>query len=307
MAPKILIGPSSFGEADDLPLKILSDSGMSVVDNPYKRRLTEIELRDLLTEDKDIIGIIAGLEPLNRGVLQDSSLKVISRCGSGLSNVDLEAAKDFEIKVFSTPDGPMVAVAELTIGALIALMRSVPLMDRSMRAHEWNKIMGYQLRGKKVAVVGFGLIGQEVSRLLGSLGAEVLAVDPAFGDEVEGVPIFPLDEVITYVDVITLHASGESVILGEAQFQAMKDGVFVLNSARGELIEESALINALDKGRVAGAWMDAFWKEPYIGPLLDYDQVIVTPHVGSYSREGRIRMETEAVENLLAGFEGLRG
>ena len=113
--------------------------------------------------------------------------------------------------------------------------------------------------------------------------------------------------MITYVDVITLHASGESVILGEAQFQAMKDGVFVLNSARGELIEESALINALDKGKVAGAWIDAFWKEPYIGPLLDYDQVIVTPHVGSYSREGRIRMETEAVENLLAGFEGLRG
>ena len=300
---KVLIGPSSFGAVDDLPATLLAESGCTVIGNPYARKLTEVELLELLADG--VTGLIAGVESLDRTVLEQSQLQVISRCGAGLSNVDLEAAEERGIQVFSTPDAPTTAVAELTLGALLSLLRSLPAMDRRVRERNWEKTVGRQLEGQVVAVIGYGRIGRKVGRLLGAFGATVVAVDPAHVGEVDGVPMVPLAEAIRGADIITLHCSGEEQILGKREFSSMKDGVYILNAARGSLVDESALTKALESGKVTGAWLDAFLVEPYEGLLLNQEGVLLTPHAGSYTRECRLSMESEAVENLLTGFRRL--
>lgn len=298
MAFKILIGPSSFAETDKTPLNRLIAAGYQVIDNPYKRKLTKNELFELLKFD--VIGLVAGLEPLDREVLQRSQLRVVSRVGSGISNVDLTAALDLGIKVCSTPDGPVEAVAELTLGALLGLLRMIPLMDQALHKGEWIKKIGVQLEGKTVAVIGFGRIGRRVAELLSPFRVNLLIVDPFLADNAAGHYVkLSLADALPQADIVTIHSSGEECVIGESEFDLMKTGVFLLNVARGGVISEEALIKAIENGTVAGAWLDTFEEEPYKGPLCSYRNVILTPHVGSYTAECRSRMEGEAVENLL--------
>jgi D-3-phosphoglycerate dehydrogenase len=300
---KILIGLSSFAALDKTPLELLVNSSCEVIENPFKRKLTKVELLDLLSTG--ITGIIAGLESLNREVLEKSSLKVISRCGSGLSNVDLESANELGIKVCFTPDGPTSAVAELTLGALLSLMRMIPQMNKDLHEGRWVKKTGMQLEGKTVLIIGFGRIGKCVASLLKPFKTNILIVDPNIHSPDENISVWSLEKALPKADIITLHSSGNECILGESEFSCVKPGAYFLNTARGELIDEGALINALDTGRVAGAWIDTFSQEPYSGPLCKYPQVILTPDVGSYTRECRQRMETEAVDNLIKAFKEL--
>lgn len=297
---KVLIGASTFASADDAPLRFLFDAGFEVIGNPYKRKLTKSELLNLLSND--VSGLIAGLETIDMEVLKKSGLKVVSRSGSGLSNVDLKAAAELGVIVKSTPTAPVNAVAELTIGCLLTLLRAVPLMDRGMHKGEWSKHMGRELRGMTVSVIGFGNIGRRVAELLTAIGATVCAVDPHFSGTINGVEMVSLDEALKRSDVITLHCSGEERLLGEREFNSMKKGAFILNAARGGLIDEKELAAALDSGVVAGAWIDAFQNEPYKGPLCSYDNVLLTPHIGSYSVECRRNMEMEAARNLVNAF-----
>ena len=132
--------------------------------------------------------------------------------------------------------------------------------------------------------------------------AHLLAVDPKYSGVVDDIPIVDLDQALKDADIIILHLSGENVLLGNREFGIMKQGVYVLNAARGELIDEDDLVKALNTGRVAGAWLDTFSVEPYKGSLCGYDQVILTPHIGSYTKECRLSMEMEAVGNLLKGL-----
>lgn len=301
MNTKILIGPSRFAVLDKTPLKRLIEKGFQVIDNPYKRKISKQELLCLLP---GVQGLIAGLETLDQEVLEKSQLKVISRCGAGMSNVDLEAAERFGIEVFSTPFGPTNAVAELTMACLISLLRELPQIDRSMHMKKWDKRIGVELRGKKVVVIGFGRIGQRVGQFLSAFGAEVFAVDPVYDNKIKNFKKLNIDEALKVGDVIILHSSGTEVLLKEEEFEIIKKGVFILNAARGELIEETALIKALRTGQVAGAWLDTYSVEPYNGPLTDFEQVILTPHIGSYTFECRLAMETEAVENLIKGLDG---
>lgn len=295
---KIVLGPSSFAEIDKTPLDRLLASGYTIVDNPFKRKLTKPELLDLLTPD--VVGIIAGLEPLDREVLERSKLKVISRVGSGLSNVDVQAARELGIEVRSTPNGPTQAVAELTIGALLGLLRMIPLMDQALHRGEWSKKIGAQLEGKTVAIVGFGRIGRRVAELLAPFRVKLLVVDPQVTDDVSaGFERLPLEQALPLADIVTLHSSGEQCLIGARELAVMKSGVVLLNVARGGLIDEEPLVKALEAGKVAGAWIDTFKKEPYNGPLCRFPNVILTPHVGSYTLDCRKQMETEAVENLL--------
>jgi len=301
-AKRVLVAPSSFCDVDRLPISRLEGEGWEVIRNPYGRKLTKAELVALLP---DVTGIIAGLEPLTRDVLEKSQLRVISRCGAGLSNVDLDAAQSMGIKVRSTPDAPTVAVAELTVGVLIALLRKVAPMDRDMHVGRWNKQIGVQLAGKTVVIVGIGRIGRKVAGLLRPFDVKLCAVDPALAGTVEGIPILPLDQAIRQADVICLHAGGEEEILGAKEFARMKRGVFLLNAGRGGLVDESALCAAMQSGTVAGAWIDTFSREPYQGPLASLDQALLTPHIGSLTVECRRRMELESVDNLLDAFAEL--
>lgn len=299
---KILIGPSSFGEKDSGPFTKLLEHGFEVINNPYRRKLTYSELKQLLV---GAVGLIAGLETINRDIMQESSLKVISRCGVDISNIDLEAAKELGIIIKNTPDAPTIAVAEMTLGALIGLMRMLPAMNQNLHDKKWDKRIGVQLCGKKVLIIGFGRIGRYVARLLRPFNVELLAVDPALKGEIEQVPIVSLQEALPQADIITLHVSGIAKVLGKREISLMKEGVFILNSARGGVIDEESLLHAIKNGKVAGAWIDTFTEEPYSGTLTDCPQVILTPHVGSYTMECRKRMEMETVDNLIAAFENI--
>ncbi len=300
MKHKILIGPSTFAALDPTPMEMLLEAGFEVVNNPFGRKLTKSELKELLP---GVTGLIAGLETLDKEVLCKSDFKVISRCGSGLSNVDLEAAKELGIKVYSTPYGPTSAVAELTLGALLNLLRLVPQMDRDLHEGKWNKKIGTQLEGKTIVIIGFGRIGRRFAELLSSFKTKILIVDPFLQDSKEVFPMLTLEEALPQADVVSLHASGETRILGEKEFDLIQPGAFLLSSTRGGLIDEDALIKSLEEGKIKGAWIDSFNQEPYSGPLTKFKQVILTPHVGSYTIECRRSMETESVENLLSALK----
>lgn len=297
---KVLIGPSSFADIDKSPMERLIKEGYEVINNPFKRRLTKPELLDLLK--KGVTGIIAGLEPLDSDALRNSTLKVISRCGTGLSNVDLVTAKELGIKVYFTPDAATDAVAELTVGVLLSMLRMVPQMDRDLHDGKWNKRIGGQLKGKTVAIIGFGRIGRMVANLLTAFGARIIAVDPNVNENTEASELMPLDKALEQADIITIHSSGENTLIGNREFKLIKEGVFLLNAARGPAVDEKALIQALEDDRVKAAWLDTFETEPYAGPLTKYPQVILTPHVGSYTLECRRFMEMEAVNNLISAF-----
>ena len=300
---KILIGASTFGARDDAPLKCLRDSGCEVLENPYKRRLTKGELLGLLTDD--VAGLIAGLETLDRGVLEKTKLKVISRCGAGLSNVDLLAAKQMDIKVCYTPQGPTIAVAELTVAAMLNLLRSVSIMNDDLHQGQWTKITGNQLEGKTIAIIGLGRIGTKVAALLKVFNVTILAVDQIVNDNVDDIQMCPLNEALQKADIITIHASGEDQIIGPDEFKLMKKGAYLLNASRGELVNEEALITALKDEELTGVWMDVFIDEPYTGRLQEFPQALLTPHVGSYTLEGRQKMEIDTVNNLISAFEGI--
>lgn len=297
---KVLVAPSSFAVLDKTPLNRLAEAGCEVIANRFGRKLTKPELIGILKSG--VHGVVAGLEALDREVLEGSRLRVISRCGSGLSNVDLQAAGELGIDVYSTPDAPTAAVAELTLGAMLSLLRMIPEMDRDLHCLKWTKKIGSQLEGKTVVIVGCGRIGRKVASLLGSFNVRIVAVDPGLSDAPPGTSLLPLQDALPCADLITLHSSGDRCILGSKELESIKPGAFVLNAARGGLIDEAALIAGLEDGRIAGAWLDTFEEEPYQGRLAQYPQVLLTPHVGSYTRECRVRMENEAVSNLIAAF-----
>jgi D-3-phosphoglycerate dehydrogenase len=306
MASKILIGPSSFAATDKTPMNRLIAAGYEVVDNPYKRKLTKKELLDLFEDD--VVGLIAGLETIDREVLEKTRIQVISRVGAGLSNVDLDAARDLGIGVFNTPDAPTHAVAELTIGAMLSLLRVIPQMDQALHDGQWQKKIGLQLLGKTVAIIGFGRIGRRVAELLSSFGVKILIVDPYVDESAcAGYRTLTIEGALSEADIVTIHSSGHDCIIGEKEFALIKKGVYLLNVARGGVVSEKALIKALEDRTVAGAWLDTFEEEPYKGPLCGYRNVILTPHIGSYTAECRLQMENEAVDNLLDYLKRIGG
>ncbi len=301
MAVNILIGPSKFGEHDKTPIDMLKKAGIKIISNPYGRKLEKDELAELLKGG--VMGIIAGLESLERDILEKSSLKVISRSGAGLSNVDLETASKLGIIVKYTPYGPTESVAELTIGAMISLLRRLSETNNDMHAGKWSKKAGLELAGKKVAVIGFGRIGKRVSQILSVFHAKVLAVDSSNMEIPDFARKANLDEALREADVISVHVSGEEEVLGEREFSIVRKGAYVLNAARGKCVNEKALLKAIDEKRIKGAWIDAFQEEPYSGILTKRTDVLLTPHIGSYTLECRKRMEKEAAENLLSGLK----
>jgi len=254
-----------------------------------------------------VIGIIAGTESLNNNVfpyLQE--LKVISRCGSGIDNVDLRVAQERGIKVYNTPDVATRAVAELTVGVILNLIRKVNQVDRIIRDGNWDKRMGNLLYGKKVGIVGFGRIGQKVGELLSIFGTELsyYDIEPKYSSINCAQKTFK--EILAWADIITLHLSyseGCKSIIGKRELELMKKGSWLINLSRGGVVDEQALYQVLKNGHLSGAAVDVFEQEPYSGPLRELDNIILTPHIGSYARETRIEMEIRAVKNLLKGLK----
>lgn len=296
MLNKILVTTSTFAEFDSTPIRLLEQAGCKVTLNPYKRKLTKEESKKLLP---GYVGLIAGLETLDDEILSVSDLKVISRCGSGMSNVDLNAAKKRGIMVCNTPEGPTNAVAELTLAMMLNLLRHTCQMNEDLHHGRWNKKMGWQLENKTVCIIGFGHIGRQLAQLLEPFRVKIIVVDPYLKENNLSIQKLSLSEALPLADIVTLHCSGEDLLITEKEISLMKKGVFLLNAARGGLVDEQAILKGLESEILHGVWIDAFTQEPYQGKLLGHPRVLLTPHVGSYTWECRIKMELQAVKNLI--------
>ncbi|MBI4348183.1 MAG: phosphoglycerate dehydrogenase [Elusimicrobia bacterium] len=310
MSRPVLVTTSSFGAGDPAPREALERAGLEIHLNPHGRKLTEAEIQGLLQERRPA-GLIAGLEPLTGRVLESARthLKVISRCGVGLDNVDQDAAKRLGIRVYSTPEAPSEAVAELAIALILSCLRRVAEADRALRAGQWKQLQGALLGGKTVALLGYGRIGRRVGTILKAFGCRLLVHDPFVKAE-PGVELVGLEAALEVADVVSVHAPltpETRGLLSRERLAKLRRGAIVVNTSRGGLVDEAALAEALKSGAVGGAGIDVFEREPYDGPLKECATAVLTPHMGSAAKECRLRMESEAARNLIDGLkaEGL--
>lgn len=303
MDDHIYISLSTFCEYDDTPRQILEESGI-----PYSLNTTGVRATpdQVLREAADATVIVASVEPYEADLLARlPKLRCISRCGVGVDAIDLAAAEARGVAVRNTPDAPSQAVAELAVTFLLALSRSLIEQDAHLKKREWVRLETHLLSGRTVGIVGFGRIGQRVATLLNAFGMRVLASDPAVSAEqakAAGAELVTLDELLDRADMVTVHAStpeGGAPILGRDQLARLKPGAFVTNLARGGMVDEAALLEGLESGRLGGAGLDVFSEEPYDGPLLDAPRVILSPHSATRAAETRIRMEIECVRNAV--------
>jgi D-3-phosphoglycerate dehydrogenase len=299
---KVLASPSSIGQISRKPFDLLEANGYEVITNPYGRKLTEDEVIEIA---HDCIGIVAGVEPLTDRVMGAlKHLKCISRVGVGMDSVDLDAAQKRGITVVNTPDGPTQAVAEMTLGMTMALLRRIPQAHHNLKQRIWKKETGNLLVGKRIGVIGLGRIGRKVSEIFRALGNEVIGFD-LFPDkewaESKGVWIDTLFGILGKADIITLHVppAKDGPVITSTCLAIVKDGTLIVNASRGGVVDEKALLDALVAGKLGGLACDVFSEEPYDGPLCDLDNVVLTPHLGSYAKEGKLKMEIDAVENLI--------
>lgn len=309
----ILTTTSSFAKIDPTPLELLRAANMEVIINPLARTLKKEEVQELLHKHQPT-GLIAGVEPLSGETLQAASshLRVVSRCGTGTDNVDLEAARELGIVVKNTPEAPAEAVAELTLGFILSLIRNITLHHQTLRAGFWSKKVGLLLSETTVGVIGLGRIGRRLAAALDLLGAQVVACD-TLPDQVwlaahPRVRLVDAEELLPAADVVSLHLPSAHGPLhhymNATRLAAMKPGAYLINTSRGGLIDEQALVAALNSEHLAGAAIDVFEEEPYQnGPLANQANVILSPHVGSFARATRARMEIEAAQNLLQALQ----
>ena len=299
----ILITLSSFSAESDEPLRLLKGSGFTFRKNPYGRRL---EPEEVVKLGRNARGLIAGVEKYSSDTLaQLRKLECISRSGVGVDNIDLVETKRRGIGVFNTPDEPTVAVAELTLAMILALLRQLPRVDSLMHERKWERLTGRVLNGKTVGIIGLGRVGRRVAELVQAFGAGVVGTDPNPDTEwarAHGVQVMEMPMLLAGADIVSIHASNWSkhpLRLGTAELSHMKRGAWLINMARGDMIDDIALDEALRSGRLSGAGLDVFPQEPYRGPLCDNSRVILSPHQATLTVETRVAMETRAVENLL--------
>ena len=293
---KVVVGASSFAEGNQEIEEMFNIRDIELVRNPFGRRLTKDEI---IKHINGADGLLAGLEPLDEEVFAScTNLKAIARIGIGMDNVDIESAHKRGIKVSNTPEGPTEAVAEMTLSALLSIIHNIIWTNNEIHNKKWKKYIGKSITELKIFILGYGHIGKKTAELFTKLGSEVMIYDKFC----EGSNC-SFEEGLREADVISIHVSGEEEIITDEMISMMKDGVIILNSARGALINEQGLYNALKSGKVAWFWGDALWQEPYQGKLIECDNAILTPHISTYTTKCRASMEKQAVENL---FRDLR-
>jgi len=297
---KIITTTSSF-KFGDFP------DDFKVVYNPLKKTLTESEVITFIEREKPE-GIIAGVEPLTRKVLEKSpTIKVISRCGVGLDSVDLDAAKELGINVFNTPDEVIQSVSEMAVALALNLLRHIHVLDTQMKEHKWIKMQGNLLTGKTVGLIGCGRIGSKTAMLFKAFGCRILGYDPKLKDHSD-CEFVELSTLLEHSDIVSLHLPAIPSTTGfvnKSFLGKMRKTAILLNTARGALVNETHLFDALINGEIHGAGIDVFSNEPYSGKLMSSDiadKIILTPHISSNTLEGRMQMEMKAVENIIIGL-----
>jgi D-3-phosphoglycerate dehydrogenase len=290
-------------------LEILRESGaeVRVLSDEERPRLLEI------LPGHDAL-IVRSMTKVTREVLEAGrGLKVVGRAGIGVDNIDVPAATEHGILVVNAPTANLLSATEHTLALLLAVARNVPAADASMKAGEWDRkrFVGTELQGKTLGVVGFGRIGQKVAERARAFGMEVLAhdpyLDPAAARRLD-VELVELDQLLPRADVVTLHTPMTEAtrgLLSAERIRAMKEGALLINCARGGLVDEAALLAALESGRLAGAGLDVFAEEPPRDlALVGHPKVVATPHIGAQTREAQKRIAVETSRMLLAALDG---
>jgi len=307
--PKALITTVPFGDKNRLPIEQLEAAGIDYLINPIGRKLKEDELAEMVT-DFDVL--IAGTEPITDKVMARAKcLKLISRVGIGLDSVDLLAAERRGIQVSYTPDAPAPAVAELTIGLMLSLLRSVHVVNAQMHRGEWQRHFGRRLSEVTVGIIGVGRIGGGVLRHLTGFGnPRILVNDTVTKTEATAglaVEWVEKEEIYREADVISLHVplTGQTKnMIRREHLLKMKRGAIIINTARGGIINEQDLAEVLQSGHLSGAAIDVFNQEPYNGELAQIERCLLTSHMGSMSIDCRTRMEIEATEEAIRFLTG---
>lgn len=310
MKSKILIASSSFYRIPKVPKDIFEklEEKYQIVKNPYGKRM---KTEELIKYGKGCVGIIAGLETFDKSVLKllFPILRCISRDGVGTDNIDLRAAKKYGIVLKNTPAAATQAVAELTVGLMISLLRQIPQANQNLHQGKWNQVHGNLLCGKTVGIIGVGRIGKLVALLLKPFGCKIIGNDIKPDDgwfKKHKIPHVSKKTLFSKSDIISLHSSflpANKHMINEKAFSQMKKGVIILNLSRGPIVDEKALVKKLRQGKAAAAALDVFEKEPYHGPLANMDNVILTPHIGASTHESRYLMQMGAIENLVEELE----
>ena len=301
---KVLITTVPFGEKNRKPLDLLESNGIEYVINPLNKKLTEDELMELIPSF-DII--IAGTEKISDKVMERAgNLKMISRVGIGLDSVDLLAAEKRDIQVSYTPDAPAPAVAELTIGMMLTLLRSVHVSNSQMHLGKWHRFFGRRLSEITIGIIGVGRIGRGVLEHLQGFGnPKILVNDISIEDDIIkkfNVECSSKEKIYKQSDIVTLHLplTGKTKdMIKKDHLLSMKADAIIINTSRGGIINESDLYEVMQSGHLSGAAIDVFDNEPYSGDLKNIERCLLTAHMGSMSVDCRARMEIEATEEVV--------
>jgi D-3-phosphoglycerate dehydrogenase / 2-oxoglutarate reductase len=309
-ACRVLVTPTSYGKNNPKLKSDLEAMVGEVIYNPTTKPLPALEVAKLLP---DMDGYIAGLDDITAEALNSANrLKVIARYGVGVDNVDLAAAAARGIVVTNTPGANSASVAEMTVGLILSLARKLLDGISATRSGGWPRINGTSLEGKTIGLLGFGAIGKQTARRLAGFDCHVLAYDPFPDKEFAAknqVKLVSMDELLAQSDFLSLHLPlmpETQNMVNAAMLLKIKKGAFLINTARGELIDELALANALNTGQLAGAALDVFKKEPPSDDnlLLKLPQVIVTPHISSHTDGATDAMGWMALADCLAVLRG---
>ncbi len=307
--PKALITTVPFADKNRLPLEQLESAGIEYLINPLGRRLKEDELAEMAV-DFDVL--IAGTEPITERVMSKATrLKLISRVGIGLDSIDLLAAEKRGIQVAYTPDAPAPAVAELTLGLMLALLRSVHISNLQMHRGEWHRHFGRRLAEITVGIIGTGRIGARVLRRIPAFGTPRVLVND-INPDLRLVPELKLEwvgkeDIFRNADLISLHVPltlHTKDMIRREQLLLMKKDALLINCSRGGIVNERDLAEVMNSGHLGGAAIDVFEQEPYSGELAQIDRCLLTAHMGSMSVDCRTRMEIEATEEAVRFLAG---
>lgn len=307
---RLLVTPTSYGKNDARLKTELEALVGEVIYNPTGKPLTSAELASLLP---GIDGYIAGLDVIDANALKAADkLKVIARYGVGFDNVDLEIAKSKNIVVTNTPGANSVSVAELALGLILALARQIPEAVDAVHQGKWPRYSGVSLEGKTIGILGLGAIGKQLARRLAGFDCKILAFDPYADQQFakdHQITLGEMDQVIAASDFVSLHLPllpETRGIVNEAFLNKMKKSSYLVNTSRGEAINEESLLKALQSGHLKGAGLDAFSVEPPDpkNPLLALPNVIATPHLGAQTDGATSNMGWMAMKDCLAVLKG---
>ncbi len=304
MNQRILVTPRSLTAEPHPEVERLRDLGFEIVYSTAGAMPTEQELMTLVP---DCVGWLAGVEPVTPKIIAVAEkLKVISRNGVGVDNLPIETLNRRGVQVMIAEGANSLGVAELTIGLIFSAMRSIPLSDAGIKSGGWPRVRGIEMRGRTIGIIGCGAIGREVARMAIALGANVIAFDPARPNldlPSASFAYAEVDEIVAQADILSLHCPlprDGSALLTRDRLAMCKTGQVIVNTARSKLIDEAALIDALEDGRVGAYATDVFDEEPPASlTLAAHPRVIATSHIGGFTTESVERATRIAADNLL--------